>query len=143
MIEITFFSSQILSLLPLYLLELCYGMNSGFTAILTPQLYGQCAEFHISLDQLSWIGEFSKFYQMACSWGTAYNILIIWRAEKNLTISVPELVQINPCFLFPLKTLDNNKLVLLQIFLFTFLIEKRCVSTCLAVQKLISFYLYF
>ena len=27
-----------------------------FTAILTPQLYGPCSEFHISLDQLSWIG---------------------------------------------------------------------------------------
>jgi len=46
---------QVLSLLPMYLLELCYGMNSGFTAILTPQLYGHCSEFHISLDQLSWI----------------------------------------------------------------------------------------
>ena len=48
---------QVLSLLPVYLLELCYGMNSGFTAILTPQLYGPCSEFHISLDQLSWIGK--------------------------------------------------------------------------------------
>jgi len=49
------FIRQIVSLLPLYLLELCYGMNSGFTAILTPQLWGDCAEFDISLDQLSWI----------------------------------------------------------------------------------------
>ena len=29
---------QVLSLLPVYLLELCYGMNSGYTAILTPQV---------------------------------------------------------------------------------------------------------
>jgi len=49
------FIRQLVSLLPVYLLELCYGMNSGFTAILTAQLYGHCAEFHISLDQLSWI----------------------------------------------------------------------------------------
>ena len=53
----TLFSSQMVSLLPVYLLELCYGMNSGFTAILTPQLYGDCAEFQVSLDQLSWVGE--------------------------------------------------------------------------------------
>ena len=56
--KIRFFCCQIVSLLPLYLLELCYGMNSGFTAILTPQLWGDCAEFDISLDQLSWIGQY-------------------------------------------------------------------------------------
>jgi len=49
------FWRQVLPLLPVYLLELCYGMNSGFTAILTPQLYGSCSEFLVSLDQLSWI----------------------------------------------------------------------------------------
>ena len=70
-----------LSLLPVYLLELCYGMNSGYTAILTPQvhiynicniylvyiiyniyipqLYGHCSELAVDLDQLSWIGELS------------------------------------------------------------------------------------
>jgi hypothetical protein len=29
---------QVLALLPVYLLQICYGMNSGFPAILTPQL---------------------------------------------------------------------------------------------------------
>jgi len=47
--------SQVLSLLPVYLLQLCYGMNSGFPAILTPQLAEPCSEFQISLDQESWI----------------------------------------------------------------------------------------
>jgi len=47
--------SQVLSLLPVYLLQLCYGMNSGFPAILTPQLAEPCSEFTVSLDQESWI----------------------------------------------------------------------------------------
>ena len=46
-----------LSLLPVYLLQLCYGMNSGFPAILTPQLAEPCSEFTITLDQESWIGQ--------------------------------------------------------------------------------------
>ena len=51
---------QVLSLLPVYLLQLCYGMNSGFPAILTPQLAEPCSEFQISLDQESWIGWHSR-----------------------------------------------------------------------------------
>eukprot|EP00091_Calanus_sinicus_P004909 TRINITY_DN15278_c0_g1_i1.p1 TRINITY_DN15278_c0_g1~~TRINITY_DN15278_c0_g1_i1.p1 ORF type:complete len:120 (+),score=2.41 TRINITY_DN15278_c0_g1_i1:419-778(+) len=47
--------SQVLSLLPVYLLQLCYGMNSGFPAILTPQLAEPCSEFAISVQQESWI----------------------------------------------------------------------------------------
>jgi len=47
--------SQGLCLLPVYLLQLSYGMNSGFPAILTPQLGEPCAEFSITPDQESWI----------------------------------------------------------------------------------------
>jgi len=47
--------SQALCLLPVYLLQLSYGMNSGFPAILTPQLGEPCSEFDISPDQESWI----------------------------------------------------------------------------------------
>ncbi|XP_023343548.1 facilitated trehalose transporter Tret1 [Eurytemora carolleeae] len=47
--------SQVLALLPVYLLQICYGMNSGFPAILTPQLREDCSEFNITVDQESWI----------------------------------------------------------------------------------------
>jgi len=47
--------TQVLSLLPVYLLQLCYGMNTGFPAILNPQLGEPCSEFQISEDQESWI----------------------------------------------------------------------------------------
>ena len=54
---ISLFSShfQILALVPVYLLQLCYGMNTGFPAILTPQLRENCSEFPISVDEESWI----------------------------------------------------------------------------------------
>ena len=57
---------KVVSLLPVYLLQLCYGMNSGFTAILGPQLSEQCSEFTITLDQLSWIVRQQKITWM-CS----------------------------------------------------------------------------
>ena len=44
-----------MALVPVYLLQVCYGMNTGFPAILTPQLREHCSEFPISLDQESWI----------------------------------------------------------------------------------------
>ena len=44
-----------MALVPVYLLQVCYGMNTGFPAILTPQLRENCSEFPISLDQESWI----------------------------------------------------------------------------------------
>jgi len=47
--------SQMLALAPVYLLQICYGMNSGFPAILTPQLREDCSEFSITGDQESWI----------------------------------------------------------------------------------------
>jgi len=47
--------TQACALLPVYLLNICYGMNSGFPAILTPQLREDCSEFSISEDQESWI----------------------------------------------------------------------------------------
>jgi len=52
---------QVFSLLPIYLLQLCDGMNSGFPAILTPQLREDCSEFDISPDEESWIGKSTYF----------------------------------------------------------------------------------
>ena len=46
---------QVLALIPVYLLQICYGMNTGFPAILTPQLRENCSEFSITSDQESWI----------------------------------------------------------------------------------------
>ena len=46
---------QVLALVPVYLLQICYGMNTGFPAILTPQLRENCSEFSITSDQESWI----------------------------------------------------------------------------------------
>lgn len=42
-------------LVPGYLLQMCYGMNTAFTAIMTPQLMDDKAEFLINEDQESWI----------------------------------------------------------------------------------------
>jgi len=46
---------QVVSLVPVYLLQFCYGMNTGFPAILTPQLQEPCSELQITSDQESWI----------------------------------------------------------------------------------------
>ena len=46
---------QVLALVPVYLLQICYGMNTGFPAILTPQLRENCSEFPIDQEQESWI----------------------------------------------------------------------------------------
>ena len=74
------------------------GMNSGFPAILTPQLGEPCAEFSITPDQESWIGEFFKtiiflcrkdhwhhqhspslknFYHKCCSFDLEQSLLVI------------------------------------------------------------------
>ena len=45
------------AILPVYILQLCYGMSSGYPAITTPQLTMDCAKFFITGDQESWIGE--------------------------------------------------------------------------------------
>ncbi len=45
-----------LNLFPVYLLHLCDGMNSGYPAIITPQLREDCSEFRITSDDESWIG---------------------------------------------------------------------------------------
>ena len=42
---------QIWSILPLFLLDICYGASSGFPAILTPQLSEPCSEFTMSTNQ--------------------------------------------------------------------------------------------
>ncbi|TRY81048.1 hypothetical protein TCAL_10367 [Tigriopus californicus] len=47
--------TQIYALVPIYLLQFCYGMNTGFPAILTPQLREPCSEFMITENQESWI----------------------------------------------------------------------------------------
>ena len=50
------FLFQVISLLPVYLLQISYGMNTGYPAIITPQLEEPCSEFNITADQESWIG---------------------------------------------------------------------------------------
>jgi len=44
-----------MSLLPVYLLQISYGMNTGYPAIVTPQLEEPCSEFKVTPDQESWI----------------------------------------------------------------------------------------
>ena len=46
---------QLLAILPVYTLQLCYGMSSGYPAITTPQLTMDYAQFPIYDDQESWI----------------------------------------------------------------------------------------
>ena len=42
------------AILPVYLLQICYGMTSGYPAIMTPQLREECcSEFQITEDQES------------------------------------------------------------------------------------------
>merc|ERR550532_2993440 len=48
-------STQIYALIPVYLLQICYGMNTGYPAILTPQLRENRSEFPISEEEESWI----------------------------------------------------------------------------------------
>ena len=42
---------QIISILPLFLLDICYGASNGFPAILAPQLSEPCSEFMMSTNQ--------------------------------------------------------------------------------------------
>lgn len=42
-------------LMPGYLLQMCYGMNTAFTAVMTPQLMENGSEFAISEDEEGWI----------------------------------------------------------------------------------------
>ena len=57
--------SQLLILLPLYLLQFCYGMQSGFPAILTPKLRKEnCDKFTINDSQESWIGKKSSLFNI-------------------------------------------------------------------------------
>ena len=50
-----------MSLLPVYLLQVSYGMNTGYPAIVTPQLEEPCSEFPITADQESWIVSLDNF----------------------------------------------------------------------------------
>ena len=63
---------QLLVILPVYVLQLCYGMSSGYPAITTPQVKGwsannrllrtflqlqmDCGKFQIPDEEESWIG---------------------------------------------------------------------------------------
>ena len=51
MVSILF--KQVIALLPLFALDVCYGMNNGFPAILAPQLSEPCSEFNITTYQKS------------------------------------------------------------------------------------------
>ena len=59
---------QFVAISPVYILQLCYGMSSGYPAIVTPQLNNNCQDdtFSIDDDQESWIGgetlSFNQFY---------------------------------------------------------------------------------
>ncbi len=59
-------AKQLSALLPVYLLQLCSGLNTGFPAVLTAQLREGCSEdgFVITRDQESWIG---KYYSIQSS----------------------------------------------------------------------------
>ena len=47
---------QLLAVSPVYVLQLCFGMSSGYPAITTPQLTANCTgNLTISKDQESWI----------------------------------------------------------------------------------------
>ena len=52
---------QLLALVPIFLLQFTYGMNTGFPAILTPQLAeekdqaAEAEQFAITADEESWI----------------------------------------------------------------------------------------
>ena len=47
------------------MLQLCYGMQSGYPAVLTPQLMTNCSDFTINEVEESWIGkEFKKYLHL-------------------------------------------------------------------------------
>ena len=50
------FWRQFLAILPVYILQLCYGMSGAYPAVTTPQLTMDCSLFSITTDQESWIG---------------------------------------------------------------------------------------
>ena len=54
--------SQILALVPLYILNICSGMHNGYSAILTPQLRSGCDGFSIDDYEESWIGKAHRFF---------------------------------------------------------------------------------
>lgn len=57
MITLQRFCLKVLALVPVYLLQFCYGMNQGYPAILTPQLMECKDEFQVTLEEESWIGK--------------------------------------------------------------------------------------
>ena len=67
--EISELWRQLLALLPIYILQFSYGMNSAYPAVTTPQLTMNCSSFSITLNQESWIGRYfvlslyKKYYE--------------------------------------------------------------------------------
>ena len=59
---------QFVAISPVYILQLCYGMSSGYPAIVTPQLNNNCQDDTVSIndDQESWIGG-KKFCLNQCN----------------------------------------------------------------------------
>ena len=57
------FWRQYFAVLPVYVLQFCYGMSSAFPAVTTPQLSMDCALFPISSEEESWIGKIQFFYK--------------------------------------------------------------------------------
>ena len=49
------FWRQLMAVSPVYVLQLCFGMTSGYPAITTPQLMANCTNLSITRDQESWI----------------------------------------------------------------------------------------
>ena len=54
--EMAEFWTQFLAILPVYVLQFCYGMSGAYPAVTTPQLTMDCALFSITPDQESNIG---------------------------------------------------------------------------------------
>ena len=52
----TEFWRQFLAILPVYVLQFCYGMSGAYPAVTTPQLTMDCALFSITPHQESNIG---------------------------------------------------------------------------------------
>ena len=61
--EMTEFWRQFLAILPVYVLQFCYGMSGAYPAVTTPQLTMDCALFSITPNQESNIGT-DSFWQL-------------------------------------------------------------------------------
>ena len=46
---------QLAAVCPVYVLQLCYGMTSGYPAVTTPQLTANCSALRITAAEESWV----------------------------------------------------------------------------------------